>query len=178
MMLKSKSEFNYIEILLVKNKINPYVYDIDFSESECGLIIQNIMNKFQKNFFKKHTTKHLFETLEMTTCNTENTTSVHNLLMVDNDFMEQNESSYLINYYDKNLLPNHNFPSTDSIHDIVDSKRLSMKITNNVYINVDSLLHEDKSLIRHVYINVNVKKASDISHINDIVKDIIPCLCL
>ncbi len=176
--INSKTDFNYIEIVLVKKKMNPYLYDVDFLEHECGAVINNLTNRFQKSFFKKHTTKHLFETLEMTTCNTENTTTVHNVILVDNAVLEENNNTYLVNYYEKKLLPNHSFPSTTNMHDIVDSKRLSMKIMNNVYINVESLQYEDESIFRNVYINVNVKKASDISYINDILKDVISALKL
>ena len=174
--INSNSDFNYIEIVLAKKKLNPYLYEVDFTENECGVFINNVMNKFQKSFFKKHTTKHLFETLEMTICNLENTTTVHNLMLLDSSVFQDKQNTFLINYYDKKLLPNHNFPSTTNIHDIVDSKRLSMKIMNNVYINVDSLQYEDESIVRHIYINVNVKKASDISYINDVVRDIISAL--
>jgi hypothetical protein len=174
--INSTTDFNYIEIVLAKKKLNSYLYEVDFTENECGVLMHNVINKFQKNFFKKHTTKYIFETLEMTLCNLENTTTVHNLMLLDNSILEEKQNIYLINYYDKKLLPNHTFPSTTTIHDIVDSKRLSMKIMNNVYINVDSLQYEDESVYIHVYINVNVKKASDISYINDVVKDIISVL--
>nr|QOI90424.1 hypothetical protein HWQ62_00288 [Pyramimonas orientalis virus] len=174
----NNSNFNYIEIVLVKKRINPFVYDIDFTENECGAVIMNVLEKFQKSFFKKHTTKHVYNTLELSKCNAENVTTLHNVILVDTSVFEEKGNTYLINYYDKNMLPNHSFPSTTSINEVVDSKRLSMKIMNNVYINVDALQYSNGSIHRNVYINVNVKKANDISFINDTVNDIISSLKL
>ena len=173
----TSDDVNYIEIVLVKKKYNDFVYDIHFSDEQCSSLIQNILSKYPKNkFFKKHTTKNIINTLELTHCNTDNSKTLHNLILVDNRVHTVNNNMFLINFYEKNILPNHCFPSSMDITDIIDSKRLSMKITNNIYINIDSLQYLDGSIYKHVYININIKKTNDMSYISDTVTDVINSL--
>lgn len=173
----SSSDVNYIEIVLVKKKCNDFVYDIHFSEDHCSAIMQNILVKYPKNkFFKKHTTKTVLNTLELTHCNTDNSKVLHNLILVDNRVHTINNNTFLINFYEKNILPNHCFPSSMDVTDIIDSKRLSMKITNNIYINIDSLQYLDGSVYKHVYVNINIKKTNDMTYIANTVNDVVNSL--
>ena len=175
----SSNDVNYIEIVLVKKKCNEFVYDIHFNETQCAAIMQNILLKYPKNkFFKKHTTKTVFNTLELTHCNTENSKTLHNLVLVDNRVQNINNKTFLINFYEKNILPNHCFPSCMNVTDIIDSKRLSMKITNNIYINIDSLQYLDGSIYKHIYVNINIKKTNDMTYISNTVNDVISSLTL
>jgi hypothetical protein len=82
----------------------------------------------------------------------------------------------LINFYEKNILPNHCFPSSMDVTDIIDSKRLSMKITNNIYINIDSLQYLDGTIYKHIYLNINIKKTNDMTYISNTVNDVISSL--
>lgn len=172
---KSKLDFNYVEIVLVKKQINSYIFDIDFSEQECLSIIRNILSKYNKNnFFRKHSTKYIYDTLEMSCCNHDNVVTTNNLILLDHSkYHIDNQHTCLINMYNKTLFPNHSFPSTTNIRDVVDSKRLSMKITNNIYINIDSLQYEDDTIVRHIYVNVNIKKSNDITHITALLDDVV-----
>lgn len=168
---------NYIEIVLVNKKCSEFVFDIHFTDEQCSAIVQNILSKYPKNkFFKKHTTKTVLNTLELTYCNTDNLKTLHNLIMVDNSVKTINNNTYLINFYEKNILPNHCFPSSMDVTDIIDSKRLSMKITNNIYINIDSLQYIDGSVYKHIYININIKKTNDLGYISNTVNDVINSL--
>ena len=175
---KNRTDFNYVEIVLVKKEINPYVFEIDFSEHECAEIIRNVLSKYEKNnFFRKHSTKYIYDTLEMSCCNNDNVITTNNLILLDHSkYCINNQRTVLINMYNKTLFPNHSFPSTTNIKDIVDSKRLSMKITNNIYINIDSLQYEDNTIARHVYVNVNIKKSSDITHITEMLYEVLNSL--
>lgn len=166
--------FNYVEIVLVKKKMNPNVYNIDFPETECTNIMQNLINAYPKNkVFKKHTTKYLYETLELVNCNVENTQSLYNLTLVAKKVFN---SSYLVNYYQKQPLPTHSFPSTTNLYDEVDSKRVSMKIVNNVYVNFESLEYSDNTIYRHIYINVAINKATDLTHIDETLREIMKAI--
>jgi hypothetical protein len=177
--IKSENNFNYIEIVLVKKKLNQNVYDIDFDEPTCSCIINKVMTAYPKNkFFKKHNTKYLYDSLEMCYCNTEHLKTCSNMLLMDYSIYELQNSKFLINMYNKTTLPNHSFPSSIRMQDIIDSKRLSMKITNNIYINIDSLKYEDNTIVRHIYINVNVKHNNDIIHINETLDEVIKSLTL
>jgi hypothetical protein len=174
---KTKTDFNYVEIVLVKKEINPHIFDIDFTEQECVSIMRNILSKYAKyNFFRKHSTKYIFDTLEMSCCNNDNVTTTNNLILIDFTKHVINNQTFLINMYNKTLLPNHSFPSTTNIKDIVDSKRLSMKITNNIYINIDSLQYDDGTLVHHIYVNVNIKKTSDMTHITGLIDEVLSSL--
>lgn len=178
LLLESASnDVNYIEIVLVKKKYSEFVYDIHFTEEQCSAIMQNILLKYPKNkFFKKHTTKTVLDTLELTHCNTENSKTLHNLILVDNRVQTINNNTLLINFYEKNILPNHCFPSSMDVTDIIDSKRLSMKITNNIYINIDSLQYLDGSVYKHIYVNINIKKTNDMAYISNAVNDVVNSL--
>lgn len=172
---KTTADFNYVELVLVKKEIDANIFDIDFTEEECSSIVQHILTKYRKNiFFRKHSIKYMFDTLEMSCdCGQDNLVTTNNLLLVDHRVHRTEGSMFLVNLYNKTLLPNHNFPSTTNIKDIVDSKRLSMKITNNIYINVDSLQYDDDTIARHVYVNVNIKKSNDIGHISELLEEVL-----
>lgn len=173
----SVNDVNYIEVVLVQKKCNEFVYDIHFTEEQCSAIMKNILLKYPKNkFFKKHTTKTVLNTLELTHCNTENSKTLHNLILVDNRVRNINDKTFLINFYEKNILPNHCFPSSMDVTDIIDSKRLSMKITNNIYINIDSLQYLDNTIYKHIYLNINIKKTNDMAYISNAVSDVISSL--
>lgn len=168
---------NYIEIVLAKKQINDHQYDIDFDDEECEKIIVSLLNKYPQNkFFKKHTTKYLYDSLEMNICNVDNTKTVYNSKFVHHKSNKKNKLFFLTNFYDRKLLPNHTFPSTIDIDDIIDSKRVTMKITNNIYFNIDSLQYSDNTNVTHIYINMNIKKSNDIVHTIDTVNDIISVL--
>jgi hypothetical protein len=171
---KNNTDFNYAEIVLVKKDVDPNIFDIDFTEEECSSIIQHVLSKYRKNnFFRKHSIKYMFDTLEMSCCTQDNLVTTNNLILVDHCVHKTERSMFLVNMYNKTLLPNHSFPSTTNIKDIVDSKRLSMKITNNIYINVDSLQYDDDTIVRHVYVNVNIKKSNDIGHISEMLEGVL-----
>lgn len=175
--ISSNDTVNYVEVVLAKKKYNEYVYDIHFDEHECGVIMQNLLDAFPKNkFFKKHTTKTIIDTLELTYCNLDHSEILHNLVLIHNRIHQHNGRTFLVNLYEKNILPSHCFPSSMNIMDIVDSKRLSMKITNNIYINIDSLQYLDGNVYIHIYININLKKSNDIAYITSVVNTIIKAL--
>ena len=168
---------NYIEIVLVSKKINEKIYEIDFSEEECSKYIRILLNKFpDTKFFKKHSTKYMYDFLEMNHYSADNLKTVYNVQFLKHYVKKMNHKYFIANMYDKKLLPNHAFPSTIDINDIVDSKRLTMKITNNIYINIDSLQYSDGNIYRHIFINMNIKKTNDILHTSEIVNDIITTL--
>ena len=92
-------DVNYIEIVLVKKKYNEFVYDIHFNDTECSTIMQNILTNYPKNkFFKKHTTKTIINTLELTNCNSDNSKTLHNNILVDNNECHINNKMFLINF--------------------------------------------------------------------------------
>lgn len=168
---------NYIEVVLSKKKVDDCVYDVDFTEQECSKFMKRLMIKFPSNkFFRKHTTKYLYDSLEMSHCNIDNVKTVHNVLFLKHLIEKKQNYYFLINMYDKKQLPNHAFPSSIDINDIVDSKRLTMKITNNIYVNFDSLQYSDNTVVRHIYINMNIKKNNDLIHTTDTVNEIINLL--
>lgn len=172
--------FNYIEVVLVRKEINPYVYDINFSESDCANIIASYLDKCpQYKVFKKHTTKYLYDALEMSTTDNDDTYILHQNSIVKKDILYENSMTFLVNYYSKQSLPSHSFPSTTNVKDVVDSKRVTIKITNNIYLNFESLEYytdQNKNQYHHVYLNINLNKASDAKFIENTVNDIIKTL--
>lgn len=170
-------EENYIEIVLAKKCINEHQYEIDFTDDECEKIIVDLLNHYPQNkFFKKHTTKYLYDSLEMNIYNIDNTKTVYNSKFIRHTVHKKHKLFFLTNFYDKKLLPNHAFPSTTDIDDIIDSKRITMKITNNIYFNIDSLQYSDNTTATHIFINMNIKKSNDILHTTDTVNEIISLL--
>jgi hypothetical protein len=167
--------FNYVEVVLVKKKVSPYVYDIDFDENACSEILRNVSAVYPNaKILKKHTTKYFHELLEQLYCHSEKTFTLHILDLKDHQTIQLTHNNFLINYYNKQPLPNHSFPSTTNLTDILDSKRVSIKITNNIYINFDSLEYQsDKTTYHHIYINVNINKSSDLQFIEETINNIL-----
>lgn len=169
-MLKTAENCNYIEIVFFNKKYNEFVFDIDHSTSRCQFILSKLSQLYPDNkTFKKHYTKYLYDTLELTKSNADNMISVHNLELLDHTSYKD---SVLVNYYDKQILPTHRFPSTTSLKDIIDCKKVVMKIKNNIYFNFDSLEYSDKTICNHMYININYNKSTDFELINNIVHEL------
>ena len=175
---KIDGTYNYIEIVLVNKSISPFVHNINFNETSCIDIMQKLMNFYpQCKIFRKHNTKYIYDLLEQVHCHTENTFTLNNINLIYHEIIQKNKNSntFLINFYNKQPLPNHSFPSTTKIIDIVDSKRVSMKITNNIYLNFDSLEYSSDSTQQYhnIYININLSKSSDFEHIENTIKKLI-----
>lgn len=172
-----KKSYNYIEIVLVNKSISSFVHNINFNESNCIDIMQKIMSFYpQCKIFKKHNTKYINDLLEQVHCHTENTFTLNIVELVYHEVLKKNmnTNNFLVNFYNKQPLPNHSFPSTMNLTDIVDSKRVSIKITNNIYINFDSLEYaSDMKQYYNIYININLSKSSDLEHIENTINKLI-----
>ena len=167
---------NYIEVVLINKEINPFVYDVDFSETRCSEIIKKITASYpQCKVFKKHNTKYVYGDLELTSTENDNTFLLYQNNIVLNRVLD---NKFLVNYYKKQPLPTHCFPSTTNLTDTCDSKRVTIKMTNNIYMNFESLEYtsEPNKQFRHIYLNININKSSDIAFIEKTVNDIITLL--
>ena len=178
--LSNSNSYNYIEIVLVNKSISPFVHNINFTESSCIDIMQKIMTFYpQCKIFRKHNTKYIYDLLEQVHCHTENTFTLNVVNLLHHEILKYNNNSniFLVNYYNKQPLPNHSFPSTMNIIDTIDSKRVSMKITNNIYLNFDSLEYaSDMKQYRNIYININLTKSSDFEHIQNTINKLLEYL--
>lgn len=174
--INNTCDFNYIEVVLINKDINPFVYDVDFSESQCSEIITKVMTAYpQCKVFKKHTVKYLYGNLELTSTENDNTFLLHQNTIVCNDVLK---NKFLVNYYKKQPMPTHCFPSTTNMTDICDSKRVTIKMTNNIYLNFESLEYtSEPKQFHHIYLNVNMNKSSDTAFIESTVNGILEALC-
>lgn len=174
--LDNSCDFNYIEVVLINKEINPFVYDVDFSESQCSELIKNVMVAYpQCKVFKKHTTKYMYGNLELTSTDNDNTFLLHQNNIVCKNVLKQ---KFLVNYYKKQAMPPHCFPSTNNLTDVYDSKRVTIKMTNNIYLNFESLeYNSEPKQFHHIYLNVNINKSSDTSFIEKTVNGILDTLC-
>lgn len=174
--LDHSCDFNYLEIVMINKAINSFVYEVDFSETKCSEIINKLMAAYpQSKVFKKHTTKYLYGTLEMTSTETDNTSLLYQNNLVCNDVFK---NKFLVNYYKKQPMPTHCFPSTTDMTDICDSKRVTIKMTNNIYFNIESLEYtSEPKQFRHIYLNININKSSDTTFIESTVNGILDVLC-
>lgn len=171
MMIDTISNCNYIEIVLVKKKKNNSLYDINFDET-----ISSILSNFAKKnkhlkHFKKHLTKLMISSFELIIDNNNNySTSLvdMNLLHVD----RTNDNQYLCNYYDKMSFNTQNFPSTTNLGDVIDVKRISYKVSSNIYLNFDSIQTNDKNIFSHIFININNVKNLQMDDINKLLGDL------
>lgn len=171
MMIDTISNCNYIEIVLVKKKKNNSLYDINFDET-----ISSILSNFAKKnkhlkHFKKHLTKLMISSFELIIDNNNNySTSLvdMNLLHVD----RTNDNQYLCNYYDKMSFNTQNFPSTTNLGDVIDVKRISYKVSSNIYLNFDSIQTNDKNIFSHIFININNVKNLNMDDINKLLGDL------
>lgn len=169
-------DLNYIEIVLVNRQINDHVYNIDFTSTQCTNILHHVSSRYPDcKIFKKHTTKYLYQMLEQCVC--DNEISLYHLDQVAHSVLRERGRAVLVNYYNKHLLPNHNFPSTTNVMDVVDSKRVTMKLNNSIYLNFDSLEYtSDNTKTNNIYVNVNLNKSSDLGHIAKICSEVIDVL--
>ena len=119
--LSNTNSYNYIEIVLVNKSFSPFVHNINLTESTCINIMQKIMSFYpQCKIFRKHSTKYIYDLLEQVQCHTENTFTLNVVNLLQHEILKTNERSnnFLVNYYNKQPLPNHSFPSTMNIVDI------------------------------------------------------------
>lgn len=177
--LYNNNSYNYIEIVLVNKSITPFVHNINFTEANCIDIMQKIMSFYpQCKIFRKHNTKYIYDLLEQVHCHTENTFTLNVVNLLHHETLKKHSDSiFLVNYYNKQPLPNHSFPSTMNIIDTVDSKRVSMKITNNIYLNFDSLEYaSDMKQYRNIYININLTKSTDFEYIQNTINKLLEYL--
>lgn len=172
--------FNYIEIVLVKKTFSPFVHNIDFNELNCTNIMKKVIDSNpQFKIFRKHNTKYIYDLLEQVQCHNDNTFTLNVLNLIHHEVLEQNTNTFLVNFYNKLPLPNHCFPSTNKLIDTVDSKRVSIKITNNIYLNFDSLEYSsDMTQYHNIYINVNISKSSDLEYIENSINKVIDSINL
>lgn len=171
MMIDKISNCNYIEILLIKKKKNDSVYEINFDDH-----ISSILSNFAKKnkhlkYFKKHLTKLMMSSYELIIDNSDYTTSLVDMKLLHTD--RKNDKQYLCNYYNKLTFNTQNFPSTKNIGDIVDVKRLSYKISSNIYLNFDSVQTNDNNIFTHVFININLQKIANTDDMNNTINKLL-----
>lgn len=166
-------DVNYIEVVLVNSTINERVYNIDFTSTQCTNILHQVAAHYPDcKIFKKNTCKYLYQFLEQSV--SDNEISLYHMDQISHDVLCIGNRDMLVNYYNKHLLPNHNFPSTSRVVDVIDSKRVTMKVNNNIYLNFDSLEYtSDNTKTNNIYVNINLNKSSDTEHISKLCSDLI-----
>lgn len=175
--LKSAASYNYVELVLVNKKVEDNVFDVDFDQTQSANILNHVASCYPHcKIFKKQSTKYLYDLLEQTMC--DNEMSLHHMELVDHKVLAEGmRRPMLANYYNRALLPNQSFPSTTAVVDVVDSKRVTMKINHSVYLNFESLQYmSDNTLTVHVYVNVNLGKSSDLEHVSGVCEKLIKTL--
>lgn len=172
--IKDGVTVNYIEIILINKKINNHLYNIYFSDTQCSNLLHKFYSTLQKKPFYRHLAHYFYENLELVRNDTDETTSVFNSQF---QYYDVYKDKFLINYYHKQQLPAHSFPSTTNINTILDVKKTTIKLSNNMYFNIDSIQYpDDDEIYQHVYLNVNLVKSSDIKYLSQIVLDYINIL--
>lgn len=161
---------NYIEVLVVNKKINEDVYNINHRDSDR--LLTNFINKNKHlKSFKKHFTKLMKNSLELTFDNNDFSSSLCDLNLINVN--KKYDQAFLCNYYNKQPLNAQNFPSTKNIDDIVDIKRVSFKVAPNMYLNFDSIVTQNQEMYKHVYININIQKVYKASEISCVINKLL-----
>lgn len=172
--IKDDIPINYIELVLINKKIENNLYDIHFPDLQCSHILHKIQSLLHKKKpFHKNIVHYFYENIELVRNDNEESSSVFNTQFHYHDVYKD---KILINYFHKQQLPSHSFPSTKNINTILDVKKTIMKISNNIYFNIDSIQYPDDEIYQHVYININLVKSSDIKHISETIIDYINML--
>lgn len=160
---------NYIDIVLFKKKVSESVYDINFTKNECESNLYKVVNNDPTmKVFKKHSYKYFHDCIECNINLSDNCTIVHanTTLKIDNT-----QEYLLVNYVNRQQLPLHTFPSKMDVDSRCDSKRVSVKVLNNMYINFDSLDYGDGEVYNHINININLSPSNDLELINQKVEE-------
>ncbi len=159
MILEYNDECNYIDIVIHKNKLSDSVYDINFTQSECESKLFNVTNRDPKlKVFKKHSYKYFHDCIECVVNMSDNITIVNANTTID---IDKSNTNMLIHYLNRQQLPLHSFPSKLDLDARCDSKRVSVKILNNMYINFDSMDYGDGCVYNHINININLSPSTD-----------------
>tara|TARA_Y100000385_G_C12562300_1_gene412665 strand:- start:246 stop:533 length:288 start_codon:yes stop_codon:yes gene_type:complete len=82
----------------------------------------------------------------------------------------------VVNYYQRQSLPIHTFPSTTTYEDNINIKKTIIKLLNNVYLNFESIQYDNDEVFNHVYFNCNITKKCDIDLINSTLENYINIL--
>jgi len=164
-MLESKESCNYVDIVLYKKKLTDSVYDIHFTKSECESLL-NAVSKHDPSMkvFKKHSYKYCDGYIDYTHHFSDDIA-----IVTANTVLEINKEhdKFLIQYMNRQQLPLHTFPSKLVVDSQSDSKRVSVKIFNNMFINFDSIDYGDGDVCNHINININLSPSSDLNVLND-----------
>ena len=155
---------NYVEIALFKKKHNDNEFDISFTQLECHAMIQNVHthNKSIK-FFKKHEVKKLYKNL-VYSISDDKIGTVYSSNLITHHMVSDR---CICNYFSKQNLPSHSFPSSTDIFDIIDCKRLTAKISGNLYLNFESIEYRDGGVHNHVYFNINKYADIDVTTLSE-----------
>jgi hypothetical protein len=164
---------NYIEVVFIKENVEPNVYDIHF----CDFEIANMMFKLKQanqniKPFQKEYQKYLYDSLEYNVNDKESTVNLYNMKFQNSEMYD----NIVVNYYHRQSLPIHTFPSSKSYEDNINVKKTIIKLLNNVYLNFDSIQYDNDEVFNHVYLNCNVTKKCDIDLINSTLENYINIL--
>lgn len=176
MFISSKNllnDTNYIEIVFIREAIEHAVYDIHF----CDIEITNMLYKLKQanqtiKPFQKEYQKYLYDSLEYNVNEKDSIVNLYNMKFQNSELSE----NIVVNYYHRQSLPIHNFPSSTSYEDNVNIKKTIVKLLNNLYLNFDSIQYDDNEVFNHVYFNCNITKKCDIDLINSTLENYIKIL--
>jgi len=167
------NDTNYIEVVFIKEQVEANVYDIDF----CDIEISNMLYKLKQanqtiKPFQKEYQKYLYDSLEYNVNEKDSVINLFNMKFENTELL----SNVVVNYYHKQSLPIHTFPSTTTYEDNINIKKTIVKLVNNVYLNFDSIQYDNNDVFNHVYFNCNVSKKCDIDLINSTLENYIKIL--
>jgi|TARA_Y100000389_G_scaffold186685_1_gene207304 uncharacterized protein YacL (UPF0231 family) len=167
------NDTNYIEVVFVKESVEPTVYDIHF----CDIEIANMLYKLKLanqtiKPFQKEYQKYLYDSLEYNVNEKESTVNLYNMKFQNSELTKD----IVVNYYQRQSLPIHTFPSTTTYEDNINIKKTIIKLLNNVYLNFESIQYDNDEVFNHVYFNCNITKKCDIDLINSTLENYINIL--
>jgi hypothetical protein len=164
-MLENKESCNYVDIVLYKRKLSDSVYDIHFTKNECESLL-NAISKHDPSLkvFKKHSYKYSNDCIEYTHHFSEDIAIVTANASLG---INKDHDKFIIHYMNRQQLPLHTFPSTLVVDSQSDSKRVSVKILNNMYINFDSIDYGNGDVYNHINININLSPSNDLNALNN-----------
>jgi hypothetical protein len=166
--LHKMTNCNYTEIILTKNKsVNESVenvYEIAYTDLECQAYVNKITNTNNSiKFFKKHETKQIHK--NMIRCvSKEKNGLVSSLVLIKKKHISDRA---ICNYYTRVTVPPHNFPSSLDVFDIVDCKRMTANIINNLYLNFESTEYMNGDVFNHIYFNINNYSSIDTTIVSE-----------
>lgn len=169
---------NYIEYIFVPNfdtsinSNNLSTFDINVPEEQFVKLLHVIMSRYHNHFEK------LFQCILRSDLVLENYAEKKDINSYKKEVIktEHRNNNIIVLHYNRNKIPFHMFDSNTDINSLYYCRRLTFRVLNRVYINFDTQLYSDETIVRKIYVNYNHDDNVDMENINMTINTILNIL--